>query len=1216
MMLDMRTVLFSYLLSSGICVLVMASLWRQNRSQPGLVFWLADFFLQFVGLLLVCLRGVVPDFFSMVVSNLSIVGGTFLLLIGLERFARRPSPQQVNYLILAAFTGVHTYFAVVQPNALARNINFALGLAFFCLQGVWLVFRRVDAEMRLDLWWVGVVLAGIAGVNLVRVPIELLLPSDSDLFAPGSYLNLFVLAYQMLYILLTFALTLAVNRQLQTRLRDDIAAREQANAALKFSEEKFAKAFWTSPYAITITRVADGAILDVNDAFVAITGISRAEALASTTLDLHIWADPTDRTRVVDTLRAGRPVVGWEILFRRHSGEVFPGSISAQLIELGDILVILSSVEEITARKQAEQTLRESEERLELVMEGSQLGFWDWNIETGEVHRNVRWAEMLGYTLEEIAFSVKQWTDLHHPDDREGAWRSVQDHLEGRTPAHRAEYRMLAKDGNYRWILDQASVVKRDAQGKPLRMSGTHTDITERKQVEEALRKSQAEMRALLDAIPDLMFELDRNGRILTYHNPTIDTLYDAPANFLDRTMPEVLPALAANVVMAALGEADQMGWHRGATYALDMSGGKRWFELSIQAKRDGLAPEKRFVALVRDVSERKRAEESLKASEERFRNLFENAPVGIFHSVYGGRLLTANPALAQMLAYASPEELVARTAGMTHQIYADPAVRPRVMQALAETDGWVHYDDVQWKRKDGSLITVDMTGRKVLNAAGAVAYLEGFIVDITERKRAESALAAAKEAAESANRAKSQFLANMSHELRTPLNAILGFSEMMTRDASLTATQRENLEIINRSGGHLLRLINSVLDMAKIESGRIALQKQDFDLHTMLADVIELFRARAEAKGLLLTLTQWPDTPHYIHADEGKLRQVLANLLSNAVKFTQQGIIEVTVRACGDAAVDAPHRLCFTVQDSGPGIAPADLTTIFDAFVQLPGDLQTQEGTGLGLAISQHLVRLMGGELRAASTGMPGAGSCFTFDLTVARAATAVPSVARQQRSYHAAGIAPDQPRYRLLVVEDHPESRLLLARLLTELGFDVRTADNGQDAIAVWEVWRPHLIWMDMRMPVMDGHAATRHIKATARAEAPIIIALTASVFESERLTVLADGCDDFVRKPFREEEIVAQLEKYLGVRMLYTEPMFTPASAPMPLIAPDQLPAAWIAQVLAAATIADASALDRLITQIQTEQPALANVLRTRLGDFDYLGITELLTCSQGD
>jgi len=1069
-MFDMRTLLSGYLLSSGICALVLAILWRQNRGQPGMGFWLADFTLQFVGLLLVVLRGAIPDFFSMVVANLCIVGGTLLLLIGLERFAGRPSPQRINYLILAVFAGIHTYFTVVQPSLQARNVNFSLGLAVFCLQGVWLVFRRADAEMRRNLQLAGIVLAVIGGLSLLRVPIELVLPPSSDFFASGLFVALLMLAFQMLYLMLTFALTLAVNRRLRVDLQNDIAAREQANTALRHSEDLFAKVFRSSPYAITITQAEDGQIIDINDAFTAMSGFSRAEALASTTVGLNVWVDLADRAAVIEALHAGKPIVGREMTFRRRNGEIFPVSFSAQLVELSGRPAILTSVEDITARKQSEQALRESEERLELVMEGSQLGYWDWNILTGDVHRNERWAEMLGYTLEEIAFSVKQWTDLHHPDDREGAWRSIRDHLEGRTPAHRAEYRMLAKDGRYRWILDQARVVKRDAQGKPLRMSGTHTDITERKQIEEALRISQAETQTLLEAIPDLMFELDRDGRILSYHNPTDEVLYAPPGAFLDKTVPEVLPAPAAAIVMAALAEADRQGWRRGATYMLDIAGEQHWFELSLQVQHGAPATAKRFVALVRDVS---------------------------------------------------------------------------------------------------------------------------------ERRRHEAELAQARDAAEAANRAKSQFLANMSHELRTPLNAILGFSELMSRDNTLDQAQRETLGIINRSGGHLLRLINSVLDMAKIESGRITLQEQDFDLAALLSDVVALFQARAEAKGLVLTLTQGTETPRYIYADEGKLRQVLSNLLSNAVKFTEAGAIDVTVQP---VSADDGERLLFAVQDSGSGIAPEHLQLVFDSFVQAPTNLTLHEGTGLGLAISQHLVRLLGGELRAASTGVPGEGSRFTFTIPL-HCATSVLSSQVAAGGRRVASLAPGQPRYRLLVVEDHPESRRLLAQLLTEFGFDVRSADHGLAALQLWEAWQPHLIWMDMRMPVMDGHAATRSIKAAAQGQPPIIIALTASVFESERASVIASGCDDFVRKPFREEEIVACLVKHLGVRMVYgAAPPVTPAAA-SPAFDLTGLPAGWVTQVQQAAVAADAVLLLELAAAIEVAQPALADALRAWVAEFNY-------------
>ncbi len=1078
--LDLRTLLVSYIVSGTIALLVMGILWRQNRNQPGVAFWLADYVLQFVGLLLISLRGVIPDVLSIIVGNVCIVGGTLVLLIGLERFAERPSPQRVNYLILALYTVVLTYFAIVQPNLQVRNINSALGLAIFSLQGVWLVFRRADDDMRANLKMVGVVLAVIGGLSLLRVPFELALPTRSDFFTSGLAAELLILTSQMLYILLTFAFTLAINRRLRVDLRNDIVAREQANVALKRSKDLFAKVFMTSPYAITLTHVEDGRIIDVNDAFVTISGFARSEALGNTTLNLDIWVDPADRARLIDALRSGRPVVNWEMRFRRKNGEEFIGALSSQIIELSDTPAILTSIEDITVRKQSEQALRESEERLELVMEGSQLGFWDWDIVTGDVHRNERWAEMLGYTLEEIACSVKQWTDLHHPDDREGAWRSIRDHLEGRTPAHRAEYRMLAKDGSYRWILDQARIVKRDAEGKPLRMSGTHTDITERKQVEEALRLSQAETQTLLEAIPDLMFELDRDGRILSYHNPTDEVLYASPAEFLGKPVQGLLPAPAATIVMAALAEADRQGWHRGATYTLEIAGVQHWYELNIQVQHGAPSASNRFVALVRDVSER-------------------------------------------------------------------------------------------------------------------------------ERHAAE--LARAKDAAEAANRAKSEFLAHMSHELRTPLNAILGFSELMSRDDDLTTTQREMLGIINRSGEHLLRLINSVLDMAKIESGRITRQEQDFDLAAMLADLVELFRARAEAKGLALTLTQAPQTPRYIYADEGKLRQILSNLLSNAVKFTETGEIAVTVQPVG---ADDGCTLQFTVQDSGPGIAAENLQSIFDSFVQAPGNLALHEGTGLGLAISQHLVRVLGGELRASSTGVPGEGSRFTFTIP-ARCTTSAPPGPTPTGSRRVVGLAPGQPRYRLLVVEDHPESRQLLAQLLAEFDFDVRTADNGLSGIQIWETWQPHLIWMDMRMPVMDGHEATRRIKAAAQGHPPIIVALTASVFESERASVIASGCDDFVRKPFREEEIVACLIKHLGVEMRYADlrPHAADTHAVRLSVAEDALPPGWVERVQSAAIAADPSALSGLFAQIQAEQPQLVEVLRARLDGYDYQAIVEMLT-----
>ncbi len=482
---------------------------------------------------------------------------------------------------------------------------------------------------------------------------------------------------------------------------------------------------------------------------------------------------------------------------------------------------------------------------------------------------------------------------------------------------------------------------------------------------------------------------------------------------------------------------------------------------------------------------------------------------------------------------------------------------------------------------------------------------------DVTERKRGEAALLAAKEAAEAANRAKSVFLANMSHELRTPLNAILGFSELMSRDPTLNAEQLESLETINRSGQHLLTLINDVLEMSKIEAGRTTLYEHAFDLYQLLDTLEEMFHLRAVNKGLQLLVDRAPETPRYLHADEHKLRQVLINLLSNAIKFTETGGVTLRIGCLPQAAGDEElFRLLFEVQDTGAGIAPEELEKIFSPFVQSESGRRSQEGTGLGLTISRQFVELLGGALTVISE--PGHGSLFKFDIPVMLAEAEEVKVERVRR--RVVGLQPDQPPYRLLVVEDRDANRKLLVKLLKSVGFEVREAINGQEGLAVWDEWAPHLIWMDMRMPVMDGYEATRRIKATVKGQATVVVALTASAFEEDRAMILSAGCDDFVRKPFREPEIFDALEKHLGARFIYQDLGVTPPAPTPPELAltPDimqMLPAAWRHELHAAAMQADADLVLELIEAIRAENGAMAEVLTELVHNFRFDVILEL-------
>ena len=473
---------------------------------------------------------------------------------------------------------------------------------------------------------------------------------------------------------------------------------------------------------------------------------------------------------------------------------------------------------------------------------------------------------------------------------------------------------------------------------------------------------------------------------------------------------------------------------------------------------------------------------------------------------------------------------------------------------------------------------------------------------------------------AESANHSKSEFLANMSHELRTPLNAILGFAQLMKRDKMLSSEQRESLATINRSGEHLLSLINDVLDMSKIEAGRSYLHAESFNLHILLQTLQEMFQLRATAKGLFLKFILEPNLPICIVTDEGKLRQVLINLLSNAIKFTEKGGVTLTVNShqlpnSSPSPSSSPSPpsffIYFEVKDTGKGIANDEIDKIFDPFVQTASGVRARGGTGLGLAISRQFVRLMGGDIYP--TSVLGEGSSFSFDIQITLPQTPKEICSPKKRVLK---IAPSQPNCRILVVDDRLENRDLLKKLLDTVGFDTQTATNGKEAIATWEKWQPHLIWMDMRMAVMDGYEATRKIKAKSKNGHTVIIALTASAFEEQESDIFAAGCDDLVRKPFKEEVIFEKINQYLGVQYIYEEENLERnrnllENSSINII-PQELEimsAEWVAALHQAALEVDADLLLQIIEQIPKQYQTLTEKLRKLTLEYDFDAILEI-------
>lgn len=486
---------------------------------------------------------------------------------------------------------------------------------------------------------------------------------------------------------------------------------------------------------------------------------------------------------------------------------------------------------------------------------------------------------------------------------------------------------------------------------------------------------------------------------------------------------------------------------------------------------------------------------------------------------------------------------------------------------------------------------------------------------EVAERTRAQAGLAIAlkelersRDAAETANRAKSAFLANMSHELRTPLNAILGFAQLMSRDAGMSHELRDNLAIIHSSGQHLLGLINDVLEMSRIEAGGATVHEAAFDLRRLVSEIEDMFRLRALEKGIAFDVFGIDSLPQYVRADESKIRQILINLIGNAVKFTQVGGVTLSVRAGAALVPDSQIELSFEVEDTGGGFDEAESESMFLPFVQARAGIQSQQGTGLGLPLSRQFARLMHGDLIAKSGIKGGALFIARVQLSIADP----DEVPKRKAARRITSIAQGQPQFKVMIAEDRWENRKLLELLLIPLGFSVRSAANGAEAIDIWREWRPCVILMDMQMPIVDGYQATSEIKKSPGGAETCVIALSASAFEENRALILASGCDDFIRKPFRPEDVLSALENHIGVRFV-EDPEEEPATAAptnSDTVSFRGVPDAWRAAFGRANEQLDVQAMERLLSQLSAEHTALSDLLRKLVYEYAFEQISEVL------
>ncbi len=654
-------------------------------------------------------------------------------------------------------------------------------------------------------------------------------------------------------------------------------------------------------------------------------------------------------------------------------------------------------------------------------------------------------------------------------------------------------------------------------------------------------------------------------------------------------------------------------------------NGEKRFVECSASVIKNPRGKAETVLQIL-DITDRLRAEEELQSSHEIFRVIFEYAPDSIYLIDRTGTFINTNR-MAEELTGFSRKELIGKsflTMGLLPRDQVPKFTGLLAKSILGKPTG---PDELVLKKKDGTVFPVEISTYPA-NINGQTMAL-GVARDITGRKRSEEELAKrrenleklvkertieleeAKQAADTANQAKSAFLANMSHEIRTPMNAILGFSQLMQRDETLAPHQRRHLDVINRSGEHLLALIDDILEMSKIEAGRITLNPTTFSLQALLDDLEMMFRVRTDAKNLKFKVECPGDMPRYVEGDEGKLRQIFINLLGNAVKFTDAGGIVARVRLNPEAPDKL--RLSAEVEDTGPGISEKEQESLFTPFQQTQSGRRMGSGTGLGLAICRQFVQLMGGEISV--TSRVGKGSLFKFHVQLGEGEVA--AVEKKPESRRIQSLRPGQPTCRIMIVDDEDITGALVAQMLGSIGFDTGRAANGNEAVERFITWKPHLILMDMRLPVMDGCEAIHRIRALPEAADVKIISITASAFEENRKEALEAGADDFLAKPFREAVLFEKIGKLLGVEYVLSEetapeksPTRAAAMSTVTAEALAALPVEIIKKMQEAVIQADYDRMMGLIGSVEGYSAPIALELRRRLERFEYKELLELL------
>ena len=810
--------------------------------------------------------------------------------------------------------------------------------------------------------------------------------------------------------------------------------------------------------------------------------------------------------------------------------------------------------------------LRRSEELAKFALKGAGDGVWDLNAESGAVHYNQRYRELLGYDDEaEFPNQAHVWRSLVHPDDvpemNAGIKRYYQtpppSDLDGKSLTYISEYRMRHRDGSWRWMASRGTVVKRDEEGRPLRMTGTLTDITERKQAEEE------QVRTILDASPDVMLLVSQSGQIHFANQPAVTLFGYAKQELIGMNVDVLVPdSLREQHAILREGYIAQAQGEGMASYRQIAARRKNGQHVAIEVSLSGLrmSGANYVIVTLRDITLRKQSEDALRQSEERLHEIIEVMPVAIFIKDQQSRFILMNHACEVQIGIPFAE-LEANNG--SHYFSAEQLAHYlRNDQQTFLGRKMIEYEETIWNFTLEENRFVRTFKKPVYDEAGNPSYIICVSVDITESRRAERALIdlnehleervarrtreldLAKQVAEEASATKGRFLANMSHEIRTPMNGVIGMAYLALK-TELTPKQRDYLEKIHSAGEHLLGIIDDILDFSKIEAGKLEIENVDFTLDTVIKNLNNLVTGRAETKGLTLEYDIASEVPRELRGDPLRLGQILINFTNNAIKFSSHGSVKIRARLIdcqsGEMEPDPPDNpvqadagtavcLRFEVEDNGIGISDVTKAKLFQSFQQADASTTRQYGgTGLGLVICKQLVELMQGEIGVRST--LGQGSIFWFTVRLALAIKpqdGTPLVAHAASSKPLAGS-------RILLAEDNAFNQQIAIELLEDAGAIVCLANNGKEALDLLRQTNFDCVLMDVQMPVLDGMAATRQIRQDPQLAALPVIAMTANASNEDRQRCVDGGMDDFVSKPIHPQLLYETIRKWLPGQFL---------------------------------------------------------------------------------